>query len=251
MTPVVDTTYEVVVLNATPEEGLATRMKDVVVAAGWAEDTVLRQRGRLDGLPRDDGLLLPAPRTRRRRAGLAGVIGGAKVAQSDVYQPVGRPARPKQLTVVIGLDRTATPPTRDAHSLSLARRVFRAGKHFDARVSTVAFATIRPDAPCIRWPCSHALQEIRMTQGTVKWFNAEKGFGFITVADGQDVFVHYSNIDMSGIPRARRGPDRRVHGRHRAEGSPGRVRARRRLIRRRRCDPFVPRLSPRRGTGVP
>jgi CspA family cold shock protein len=42
-------------------------------------------------------------------------------------------------------------------------------------------------------------QEKRMTQGTVKWFNAEKGFGFITVADGQDVFVHYSNIDMTGF----------------------------------------------------
>lgn len=39
-----------------------------------------------------------------------------------------------------------------------------------------------------------------MTQGTVKWFNAEKGFGFITVAEGgQDVFVHYSNIDMTGF----------------------------------------------------
>ncbi|GAA3657886.1 cold-shock protein [Microbacterium marinilacus] len=39
-----------------------------------------------------------------------------------------------------------------------------------------------------------------MTQGTVKWFNAEKGYGFITVADGsQDVFVHYSNIEMSGF----------------------------------------------------
>lgn len=37
------------------------------------------------------------------------------------------------------------------------------------------------------------------TQGTVKWFNAEKGFGFITVANGQDVFVHYSNIDMPGF----------------------------------------------------
>ncbi|GAB2514319.1 cold-shock protein [Microbacterium petrolearium] len=39
-----------------------------------------------------------------------------------------------------------------------------------------------------------------MTQGTVKWFNAEKGYGFITVADGsQDVFVHYSNIEMGGF----------------------------------------------------
>ena len=37
------------------------------------------------------------------------------------------------------------------------------------------------------------------THGTVKWFNAEKGFGFITVEGGQDVFLHYSNIDMSGF----------------------------------------------------
>jgi CspA family cold shock protein len=38
-----------------------------------------------------------------------------------------------------------------------------------------------------------------MTQGTVKWFNAEKGFGFIARADGADVFVHYSEIDGSGF----------------------------------------------------
>ena len=39
-----------------------------------------------------------------------------------------------------------------------------------------------------------------MAQGTVKWFNAEKGFGFTAPADGSDdVFVHYSEIQGSGF----------------------------------------------------
>ncbi|MGV9248958.1 cold-shock protein [Streptomyces sp. NPDC003710] len=37
-----------------------------------------------------------------------------------------------------------------------------------------------------------------MAQGTVKWFNAEKGFGFIRQDSGPDLFVHYSEIQAAG-----------------------------------------------------
>ncbi len=36
-------------------------------------------------------------------------------------------------------------------------------------------------------------------QGTVKWFNGEKGYGFITPVEGDDLFVHYSEIQSSGF----------------------------------------------------
>ncbi|MBZ0155193.1 MAG: cold-shock protein [Alphaproteobacteria bacterium] len=38
-----------------------------------------------------------------------------------------------------------------------------------------------------------------MTEGTVKWFNDSKGFGFITSNDGTDVFVHHSSIQGQGF----------------------------------------------------
>lgn len=41
--------------------------------------------------------------------------------------------------------------------------------------------------------------------GTVKWFNAEKGFGFITGEDGQDVFAHFSQINVEGFKTLEEG----------------------------------------------
>ena len=44
-----------------------------------------------------------------------------------------------------------------------------------------------------------------MATGIVKWFNSEKGYGFISREDGPDVFVHFSNIQMQGYKTLEEG----------------------------------------------
>ncbi|HEO3283117.1 TPA: cold-shock protein [Streptococcus agalactiae] len=44
-----------------------------------------------------------------------------------------------------------------------------------------------------------------MTQGTVKWFNSEKGFGFISSETGTDVFPHFSEIKVDGFKTLEEG----------------------------------------------
>jgi cold shock protein len=44
-----------------------------------------------------------------------------------------------------------------------------------------------------------------MEQGTVKWFNNEKGYGFIKRDEGMELFVHYRSIDMEGFKKLKTG----------------------------------------------
>src|SRR5580704_12890722 len=78
-------------------------------------------------------------------------------------------------------------------------------------------------------------QEVKMAQGTVKWFNGDKGYGFIAVEGGPDVFVHFSAITGGGYRSLEEGQkvEFDITG---PEGTPGGKRQDHRLRHRRAAD---------------
>ncbi|WP_314432598.1 LytR C-terminal domain-containing protein [Microbacterium lacticum] len=110
--PVIDTSFSVLVLNATPQSGLAAATRDTVIAAGWPADSVIDSDATTDDFP-ETTIYYAFPQDEGAARGLAQAIGGAVVQLSDAYQPADDPdtadvdeSAAKQLVIVLGLDRT-------------------------------------------------------------------------------------------------------------------------------------------------
>lgn len=99
----VDTSYRVLILNATPETGLVAEVRETLIAEGWQADDVFGSDGSTQEFSQTTVFYVEQG-DEAAALGLADVLGGAEVEQSDFYAALNDTDLP-QLTVVIGLDR--------------------------------------------------------------------------------------------------------------------------------------------------
>jgi cold shock protein len=71
----------------------------------------------------------------------------------------------------------------------------------------LAKATVASANPATLAGAASTPQKVKMAQGTVKWFNGDKGYGFIAVEGGPDVFVHFSAITGGGYRSLEEGQE--------------------------------------------
>jgi hypothetical protein len=105
-TGVVDTSISVLILNGTPDEGLDTQMRDLLINNGWASDIVFAGDSSSQDFPATTVFYLN-DEDELAAIGLANILGGAAVQQSDYYSGQTEDGQ-KQFTVVIGLDRSSS-----------------------------------------------------------------------------------------------------------------------------------------------
>jgi CspA family cold shock protein len=77
------------------------------------------------------------------------------------------------------------------------------GKHIPLSALLISKGRWHPFVP--KMPGSTQTEVIVLAEGIVKWFNDQKGYGFIEQEGGSDVFVHFSGIDASGFKSLNEG----------------------------------------------
>jgi cold shock protein len=95
---------------------------------------------------------------------------------------------------------------------TLVRRLASGKRHLAPSTTSQAYAKLRPppeadmaqlvlSVPVRKSYCRSATLEFKMARGTVKWFNSQKGYGFIQPqgGGGKDVFVHISAVEKAGL----------------------------------------------------